>query len=83
MTPGSWTVHNNVEDGSSQQTCGKTDAVVACSCKEFPDERFEERLENVEDSIGQVFASIEDPVEYALELVDDYKSNVNGKHPTE
>lgn len=63
---------------SSQEACWRTDAIVACSCKVFADERFEKRLEGVDDSIGQVFAGIKDFVEYTLKLVDNYKPPLVG-----
>jgi hypothetical protein len=55
----------------SEETRRKTDAIIARSCKEFSDERFEKRLKHVDDGVGKVFAGVEDLVEYAFELVHD------------
>ena len=67
--------HNTVQ-GSSQKTCGETDAVIARSGEIFPYERHEERLQYVKDCIGQVFAGVEDTVDYTFDLVDNYRINV-------
>jgi hypothetical protein len=70
-----WWYRSNVKN-SSQETCRKIDTVIARSRKIFSYERQKKRLEYVQDSIGQVFAGVEDTIEYTFDLVDDCRTHV-------
>lgn len=73
MTQKIWWYRSNVKN-SSQETCREIDTVIARSRKIFSYERQKKRLKYVQDSIGQVFAGVEDTIEYTFDLVDDCRT---------